>query len=279
MSSCTATELKNEGNVLFAARKYRDAIACYSKAIIRDPSVSTYYTNRALCHLKLKQYELATQDCQRAVDNDPHSVKGHFFMGQALFELQLYDEAIASLTRALDLSKDLRQSYGDDITGMLRMAKKKKWTAEEEKRIQQEIELQTTLNSLLLAEKSRQLEAVKSRHEEIDSSSEVEAIETKYAEQLKQVNQLFAQVDDRRKKREVPDVMCSRISFGIMRDPVITPSGITYERKDIVEHLQRLGHFDPVTRKELSQEQLVPNLAMKEIIETFMQENAWAEDY
>ena len=32
--------------------------------------------------------------------------------------------------------------------------------------------------------------------------------------------------------------MCCKISFEIMRDPVITPSGITYERKDIEEHLQ-----------------------------------------
>jgi len=39
-------------------------------------------------------------------------------------------------------------------------------------------------------------------------------------------------------KRDVPDILCCKISFEIMRDPVITPSGITYERKDIVEHLQ-----------------------------------------
>lgn len=39
-------------------------------------------------------------------------------------------------------------------------------------------------------------------------------------------------------KRDVPDCMCGRISFELMRDPVITPSGITYDRKDILEHLQ-----------------------------------------
>ena len=41
---------------------------------------------------------------------------------------------------------------------------------------------------------------------------------------------LFAEIDDRRKKREVPDYLCGKISFDILRDPVITPSGITYER-------------------------------------------------
>ena len=29
-------------------------------------------------------------------------------------------------------------------------------------------------------------------------------------------------------KREVPDHLCGRISFELMKDPVITPSGITY---------------------------------------------------
>lgn len=39
-------------------------------------------------------------------------------------------------------------------------------------------------------------------------------------------------------KREVPDYLCGQISFEIMRDPVITPSGVTYDRKNIEEHLQ-----------------------------------------
>ena len=43
--------------------------------------------------------------------------------------------------------------------------------------------------------------------------------------------------------------------------------------------LQRVGHFDPVTRTDLIQEQLIPNLAMKEVIDNFTEENPWAEDY
>lgn len=94
-----------------------------------------------------------------------------------------------------------------------------------------------------------------------------------------------------------------------MREPCITPSGITYDRKDIEEHLQvrrahgdrameslgtrigilrplntldsvaACGHFDPVTRSPLTQEQLIPNLAMKEVIDAFISENGWVEDY
>ncbi len=88
-----------------------------------------------------------------------------------------------------------------------------------------------------------------------------------------------------------------------MRDPVITPSGITYDRKDIEEHLQvsevsravlklsdamvelflffkqRVGHFDPVTRVKLTKDQLIPNFSMKEVVDSYLAENEWALHY
>ena len=93
------------------------------------------------------------------------------------------------------------------------------------------------------------------------------------------VSQLFSKVDERRQKRDVPDYLCGKISFEILKDPVITPSGITYDRKDIEEHLQRVGHFDPVTRTKLTQDALIPNYAMKEVVDSFLCENEWAHDY
>lgn len=96
---------------------------------------------------------------------------------------------------------------------------------------------------------------------------------------LADMDDLFSQVDEKRKKRDIPDYLCGKISFELMREPCITPSGITYDRKDIEEHLQRVGHFDPVTRSPLTQEQLIPNLAMKEVIDAFISENGWVEDY
>lgn len=42
---------------------------------------------------------------------------------------------------------------------------------------------------------------------------------------------------------------------------------------------QRVGHFDPVTRTDLNQSQLIPNLAMKEVIEHYLEENPWADEF
>lgn len=50
---------------------------------------------------------------------------------------------------ACDLAKEQKRNFGDDIALQLRSARKKRWTVQEERRICQEIELQTYLNRLI----------------------------------------------------------------------------------------------------------------------------------
>jgi len=281
----SAFELKDEGNKYFTFHKYEEAIAFYSRAINRNPSIATFYTNRALCYLKLKNWDSSCDDCRHALELDPSLIKGHFFLGQALLELGHYDESIMHLQRALDLSKESKRNYGDEIAYQMRLARKKRWNVLEEKRIKEEVELQSYLNGLIQSDREKQLgklnEDIENNvitDEEVIQNLE-HVINSTFDERVIAVNDLFSQIDDRRKKREVPDYLCGKISFEVMQDPIITPSGITYDRKDIEEHLQRVGHFDPVTRSTLTSDQLIPNLAMKEVIDNFLMENEWANDY
>ncbi|XP_029663746.1 E3 ubiquitin-protein ligase CHIP isoform X2 [Formica exsecta] len=257
-------------------------------AEIKNPDQALYFTNRALCHLKLKQWESVCKDCRRALDIDPCLMKGHFFLGLALLELELFDEAVKHLQRAVDLAKEQKLNYGDDITSVLRQARKRRFQVREEQRIAQDIELQTYLSQLVVDDAKHNLSALQEQETTKDSDTDAsstefarrkEEIEEKRDTFISRLNDLFAKVDERRRKREVPDYLCGKISFEILQEPVITPSGITYERKDIEEHLQRVGHFDPVTRVRLTQDQLIPNLAMKEVVDTFLQENEWALHY
>lgn len=278
----SATQCKEAGNRCYETRQYGEAISWYTKAIIKDPTISTFFTNRALCYLKQKKWDKAILDCREALERDNTVVKGHYFLGEALTELKQYDEAIASLCRAQDLAKEQKLNFGDDITSTIRLARKRRWNAIEDKRIAEEIDLQKYLNDLILADRDRRVKTlVEETDEEAgdDCGGKIEKIEEDISSRLAGVNNLFQQVDERRKRREVPDVLCGKISFELLKDPVITPSGITYDKRDIEEHLQRVGHFDPVTRAELTQDQLVPNLSMKEVVEAFLQENPWAEDY
>lgn len=66
---------------------------------IKNPHNPTYFTNRALCYIKMKKFEAACQDCRRALDMDQNLIKGHFFLGLSLHELHMFDEAIKHLQR------------------------------------------------------------------------------------------------------------------------------------------------------------------------------------
>ncbi|KAK2708008.1 E3 ubiquitin-protein ligase CHIP-like [Artemia franciscana] len=272
-------DLKEQGNRYFQQRKYEDAISCYSKAIAKNNLFPPYFTNRALCNLKLGRWIAASQDCRQALELDSLFVKGHVFLGQALMELEQFDEAINHFQTAQDLARDQKLLFGDDITSLIRESRKRRWNVLECKRVSEEIELQTYLNRLILEDKDRQIENIHNGRDYSEVQDEIASMEEKSDRYVGELEALFSKVDERRMKRDVPDFLCGKISFEILKDPVITPSGITYDRKDIEEHLQRVGHFDPVTRVPLTQDQLIPNFAMKEVVDAFLSENEWAIDY
>ena len=274
-------ELKDQGNKYFNASKYESAIESYSKAIALNPNVPTYYTNRALCYMKCNRWPQAVQDSKAALERDNSLVKGHFYLGTSLLELDKLDEAIKHLQLAFEMAKKDPSSYYDDtISSKLRVARKKKFALQEEKRVQEEIDLQSYLNRLILEDKERKMNKLREENESYDEASgEIAKLEEESDKSVAELNNLFSKVDERRQTRDVPDYLCGKISFEILKDPVITPSGITYDRKDIVEHLERVGHFDPVTRTKLTQDMLVPNYAMKEVVDDFVSSNEWSLYY
>jgi len=71
-----ADEHKEEGNQLYKAKNYRDALAKYSTAIELGPSVAAYYSNRAACYLMLGQPTKGLEDAKTCVEKDPAFTKG-----------------------------------------------------------------------------------------------------------------------------------------------------------------------------------------------------------
>lgn len=131
-------------------------------------------------------------------------------------------------------------NFGDDIASQLRSARKKRFAIQEEKRIAQEIEMQTYLSRLIGEDKEKEIRKIKEDNDLRKEEKEALIVEAEgRAEKFSiELNNLLSKVDERRKKREVPDYLCGKISFEILQQPVITPSGITYDKKDLEEHLQ-----------------------------------------
>lgn len=63
-----------------------------------------------------------------------------------------------------------------------------------------------------------------------------------------------------------PDIVCP-ISKEIMKNPVITDNGISYEKKDILKWLEKNNNC-PITGEYLDNSLLTPNIQLKNIIIT-----------
>lgn len=76
----------------------------------------------------------------------------------------------------------------------------------------------------------------------------------------------------------VPDWLIDPITFEVMHDPVITPTGVSFERVSLLKHLKATGS-DPLTRLPLTPDQLIPNVALKNACSEFLDKNGWAVDW
>ncbi|KAJ3333922.1 Mismatch repair protein msh3 [Blyttiomyces sp. JEL0837] len=221
--------------------------------------------------------ELIMTDCQKAIELDPHNVKGYYRLGQALLggRNPRLSEAISALKKAYHLAIEQKVTYVEEIGSAFRKAKARRWEVEDARRREEESDLYRYLSNLIERDRRRQLDQLP----DDVSKEDRDAIHDSHDERLSQITALFTQAGENAKKREVPDAFLGKISFELMTDPVITPSGITYDRAEILLHLRKIGHWDPLSRQPLRESDLIPNLALKEAIETFLENNGWAADY
>lgn len=67
---------------------------------------------------------------------------------------------------------------------------------------------------------------------------------------------------------DLEDFISCPISLGIIQDPVVAADGHTYERSAIENWLLR-KHTSPVNRQRLSQNSLVSNIAIRQLIDKY----------
>ncbi|CAJ0625685.1 16387_t:CDS:1 [Entrophospora sp. SA101] len=288
--SRSAEHHKNKGNNFFKRNDYDNAIREYTAAIKQNPRNPVYYTNRALCYLKLKKYDNVILDCETALEKDANSVKGHYMLGQALTEKKDFELAIVHLRKAYQLAIEGKVGgFLSEILQVLLNDRKRRWEQQEKERIQKESELLKYLKTLIISDRDRQLQKATPKNISTfskfvgnysqDVQDKLDHIYKSYDEKLSQIEQVFAQSDENLRPRQVPDYFLDKISFNIMHDPVVTSSGITYERAHLKEHFKKIGYFDPLSREHCTEDKLYPNLALKEAIEDFLNKNGWAADY
>lgn len=98
-----AEEEKELGNIAFAAKRYDEAIAHYTKAIKLDHKNHILYSNRSASYIGKHKFHEATRDAKECIRLDPSFIKGYYRLATAQTQLNKYHNALTTIQHALQI--------------------------------------------------------------------------------------------------------------------------------------------------------------------------------
>ncbi|KAM4864990.1 sperm-associated antigen 1 isoform 1-T2 [Thomomys bottae] len=113
--------LKEEGNQYVKDKNYKGALSKYNECLKINNQECAIYTNRALCYLKLGQFEEAKQDCEQALHLDGDNVKACYRRALAQKGLKNYQESLSDLNKVLLLDPNIAEAKLEleEVTSLL----------------------------------------------------------------------------------------------------------------------------------------------------------------
>ena len=101
------TQAFNELGVQYLrSNKLEDADAAFQSALKITPDSFPALMNRGIANVMMKRYGEAVPLLRKALKSHEQSAVGHYFLGQALANLGLFDEAEKELVASLELGKE-----------------------------------------------------------------------------------------------------------------------------------------------------------------------------
>ncbi|KAJ5502494.1 hypothetical protein N7463_005368 [Penicillium fimorum] len=283
-----AQELKAKGNELFKAGDYTGAEDFFSQAIQKNPHDATFFTNRAITRTKLAKWADVEHDARAAIEiyglKNPIALKSHYYLAQALLGLQRPQEAHDVASDAYQQSLAAKNAQSENLSRTVLRAKQQIWAARETSRVRELNETLGSVEALVEADMTRALAELQGRLErgeigEIGFGEDQKALREDAETKVRNLREAFrvASKGDVQ-ERVVPDYLIDGITFEIMHDPVITPSGVSFDRLGITKYVEKSG-VDPLTRAPISVHDLRNNYALKAACEEFLTNNGWAVDW
>ncbi|KAM8735287.1 sperm-associated antigen 1 [Acanthopagrus schlegelii] len=122
------SRLKNEGNLLFKNGQFADALEKYSQAIqgytdsgLDSPEdLCVLYSNRAACYLKDGNSQECIQDCTRALELQPFSLKPLLRRAMAYESLERYRKAYVDYKTVLQIDISVQAAH-DSVNRITRL--------------------------------------------------------------------------------------------------------------------------------------------------------------
>lgn len=110
----------------------------------------------------------------------------------------------------------------------------------------------------------------------------------------KDILELLSQQTKEHDISEIPDYFLCKINYVLykiiikniifslkepLKSPFLTMDGITYEKQSLIEHFQKVGYFDPLTRRDLDPMRIIENKNLVDAFDYFIEKNPWAFEY
>lgn len=132
-------QFRTEGNALFSAKQYAQAIDKYTEGLHSKPASATpeddvnaqrvlLWSNRAMCHLQLNQFDAAAADCSKALEKDPKNEKARYRRAQAYVGLGSFVQAFTDIRLVLQLNpsnkaavalaRKIKDTVQEDVHGL-----------------------------------------------------------------------------------------------------------------------------------------------------------------
>ena len=143
---------------------------------------------------------MCLDDCIKAIEIQPDSLKGYYYLAQAQLALNHPNEAVSSALTAYDLCLAANSTSTAAVAALVLQAKKQKWEVKERDRLRRRSDLLRELEETIARRAAIELDAIDSRHEMrelIDSEAreEREEIQVSMRKKIEEVRSIFAIAD------------------------------------------------------------------------------------
>ncbi|CAG8391046.1 unnamed protein product [Penicillium salamii] len=264
------------------------AITDYEIQFRDNPHDATFFTNRAITRIKLAKWADVEHDARAAIDiyglKNPTALKSYFYLAQALLSLQRPQEAHDVASEAYKRSLAAKNAQSENLSDIVLRAKQHIWAARETSRVRELNETLGAVEALVEADVTRALAELQGRLDrgeigEIGFGEDQRALREDAELKVHNLREAFRIASKGEvQTRVVPDHLVDGITFEIMHDPVITPSGASFDRIPITKYVEKAG-VDPLTRAPMTVKDLRNNYALKAACEEFLTHNGWAVDW
>lgn len=186
----------------------------------------------------------------------------------ALTQLGHLTKAESNLHKAYEMALESHSPSTVNVCEAILQAKRSRWQQEEKIRQEHEAPLLAETIELFNQKYDKILQDLASSGLSAEElQDEREYYQNEKNQKISELTTALARQNPTKyQPRPCPEYLLDPISFNIFVDPVITPSGQSFERAWILEHLRK-SKTDPFSRRPLTEKDLVPNLALKQAAE------------